>query len=173
MHTEHICTVSPLQLTLPKRHLSPGQARWWIQVGGWYACEHFCVCLCVRMSGIRSEICRRAVCTILFARICLFLFHTIPDMGLVSFVSPCGYFMFFTVLSSSVFYTVQRFAAEMQSAVSGFMLGPYQSMWLTVGQGLRPYLSILGDKQTHCISNIRNALVQSIDTRDTVQPQTV
>lgn len=56
---------------------------------------------------------------------------------------------------------------------SGFMLGPYQSMWLTVGQGLRPYLSILGDKQTHCISNIRNALVQSIDTRDTVQPQTV
>lgn len=42
--------------------------------------------------------------------------------------------------------------------------------------GAVAYLSNLGDKQTHCISNIRNTLErrsESSDARDTVQPQTV
>lgn len=82
---------------------------------------------------------------------------------------------------SSTHFRAQRFTAAMLSAVLGsypscFVLGPYLSRWPTVGRELRPYLCDLGDKQTHCISNIRNALEhrsESGDARDTVQPQTV
>lgn len=54
-HITHTHIESPSQLTLPQRHLSLGKARWWMQVGGWYASAHFCVRLGVRMSSIKGE----------------------------------------------------------------------------------------------------------------------
>lgn len=87
------------------------------------------------------------------------------------------------MLSSGVFYTFLRPEICCGDAISSVrfqpscsVLGPYQSRWLTAGRGLRPYLSNLGDKQTHCISNIWNTLEhrsESGNARDIVQPQTV
>ena len=120
-------------------------------------------------------------CTVcMFVCIWLVPFQT---SDLVFSLLPCGYFMFFTALPSSVFHTfpcAQICGGDAISSVrfrsSCFVLGPYQSRWLTVGRGLTSYLSNLGDKQTHCISNIRNTLErrsENGDARDTVQPQTV
>lgn len=74
--THNACAhrVPPSQLTLPQRHLSLGKARWWMQVGGWYACAHFCVRLGVRMNGIERESGERgrarAVRTVLYVCFC-------------------------------------------------------------------------------------------------------
>ncbi len=104
-HT-HIRTQSPpSQLTLPQRHLSLGKARWWMQVGGWYACAHFCVRLSVRMSTIKREwreIERGGEQYALYC-VCV-LFHSLPDLGLVFFLSTAR---IFHVLYCVVFQCLQ------------------------------------------------------------------
>lgn len=111
-----------------------------------------------------------------------------PDFGIFDYSLSLSLALWiFHVLYHVVFQCLpripvsRRFAAEMLSAVlcsvpPCIMLGPYQSRWLTVGRRLKPYLSNLRDKRTHCISNIRNTLErrrESGDARHTVQPQTV
>jgi len=58
----------PSLLTLPQRHLSLGKARWWMQVGGWYACSHFCVRFIVK--EIEKEREKIAACSILYVHMC-------------------------------------------------------------------------------------------------------
>lgn len=74
-----------------------------MQVGG---SAHFRVRLGVRMSGIRE----REEDSSMHCSVCVFvymcvLFNFSPDVGIVSFLSQRGYFMFFTTLSPSVFHT--------------------------------------------------------------------
>lgn len=40
---------------LTQRHLSSEKARWWMQVGGLYACTHFCAHLSMRRTGLSSD----------------------------------------------------------------------------------------------------------------------
>lgn len=154
-----------------------------MQVGGWYASAHFCVRLGVRMSSIKGE--RRETST--YCTICvscsiqsrLGIFDYSLSLSLALWIFHVLYHVVFQCLPRIP--VSRRFAAEMLSAVlcsvpPCIMLGPYQSRWLTVGRRLKPYLSNLRDKRTHCISNIRNTLErrrESGDARHTVQPQTV
>lgn len=151
---------------------------------GAYACAHF---LCapplpsVRMSSVKVEHRKREIkhYALYCKRLLCIPVHFNYWNGTCIVDISCSLRRCFPV--SSTHFRAQRFTAAMLSAVLGsypscFVLGPYLSRWLTVGRELRPYLCDLGDKQTHCISNIRHALEhrsESGDARDTVQPQTV
>ncbi len=119
-HIAHMHTESPSQLTLPQRHLSLGKARWWMQVGGWYACAHFCVRLGMRMNGIKGEWREEYAlyCMCVCAYLCV-LFCSIPDVGSYFLFSPCIYLCSLAcrLPVSSAHLCVCRFAVEMLSAV--------------------------------------------------------
>lgn len=141
----HTCTRSTYahrvpcsQLTLPQRHLSLGKARWWMQVGGWYACAHFCVHPGVRTGSIRGEWRESITHGAVFVCLCI-LFHffflriVLPCLASISCTLPCR------LPHVAMFHT---FAEEMLSAVLGsrpscFVLSPYQCKWLTVGRGAK------------------------------------
>lgn len=106
------------QFTLPQRHLSFGKARWWMQVGGWYACAQFCVHLSVRVNGITGKqrgwkqyvLSCMCACVFLCMRVLLYAF---ANLRLCFFLSARRE-IFLTTSSLRAFDTSQRLENSLQ-----------------------------------------------------------
>lgn len=107
-HNAYTHTESPLQLTLPQRHLSLRMARWWMQVGGWYACAHFCVRLSVRM--VSRESVKREESSMHYTE-CSYqcvLFYSIPGSCFLPLAEPTCHVLYCVVPQYLPHFAVSR-----------------------------------------------------------------